>query len=64
MSYTEYFAPSLRSVELDVQEALLQSSVIKINKVAGVTVAPWEDLVPDGKSPEPEADHAFDVTFE
>lgn len=62
MSYTEYFAPSLRSVELDVQEALLQSSVIKINKVAGVTVAPWLDVEPIGK--EDEDDNAFDVTFE
>lgn len=58
-----YFAPSLRSVELDVQEALLQSSVIKINKVAGVTVAPWLDVKPIGKEDD-EDDNAFDVSFE
>lgn len=56
-----YVFPRLVPIGLEVASAILQSSPIKFSGVEGVTVAPWEDLIPDGKD---ETDTSFDVSFE
>lgn len=56
-----YVSPRLVPIGLEAASAILQSSPIKFSGVDGVTVAPWEDVIPDGKD---EKDHTFDVSFE
>lgn len=63
MNKTGYISPALRCVGFESGEELLQSSVIKITRVDGVTVAPWLDVEPVGKEDD-EDDNAFDVSFE
>lgn len=59
-----YVCPEVRVAFVECASELLQSSVIKITAVEGVTVAPWDDVVPENADPKPGADHSFDVTFE
>lgn len=60
----DYASPELRTTSLECCVGMLYSSVIKITAIDGVTVAPWDDVVPNGTEPIPGADHSFDVTFE
>lgn len=62
MHRLKYSSPAVWGVDCKLEDSILAASVIRIStEVKGVTVAPWEAVVPEGTDDE---DNAFDVSFE